>query len=208
MALMQAGLAIAGGKSSNALTNIGEGGMQGVQMFAKGEQESRVLERERMADMRALQQMKNEQLYRQATLGNEAARLGISQQELANRLGETAFKQGPQFEYEKKKAEEERQARIDLKTGTNLTTAASRYQTTVTQLNGQLRAINHDLSDPVKKDDPGLLAEKADLIARIAEEGRLLKIAQQQAGLKVGSEPELAPNTAGFKYLGPATKAP
>jgi len=69
LALMQAGLAIAGGKSSNALTNIGEGGVSGVQAFTKGEQESRTLERERTADLRAIQQMKNEQAYRQATLG-------------------------------------------------------------------------------------------------------------------------------------------
>ena len=85
MALMQAGLAIAGGKSSNALTNIGEGGVTGVQAFAKGEQESRVLERERMADLRQQQQLQLDAAYKKASLANAAAQLGISQQDVALR---------------------------------------------------------------------------------------------------------------------------
>ena len=195
LALMQAGLAIAGGKSSNALTNIGEGGMQGVQMFAKGEQESRTLERERTADLRAIQQMKNEQMYRQATLANEASRLGISQQELGVRLGEQAFKQGPEFQYLQEKAAEDRQARIDIRAQTNLTTAATRHQTMVTQLSGQLNTILRDLKDPVNKNDPDLIAQKNSLQAQIDEETRLLRVAQKQAGLNVGSEPTVPTST-------------
>ena len=40
MALIQAGLAMMGGKSSNALANIGEGGMQGIKQFSEQERES------------------------------------------------------------------------------------------------------------------------------------------------------------------------
>jgi len=40
MALIQAGLAMMGGKSSNALANIGEGGMQGIKQFAEQEREA------------------------------------------------------------------------------------------------------------------------------------------------------------------------
>ena len=215
MALMQAGLAIAGGKSSNALSNIGEGGLAGVQAFTKGEQESRVLERERMADMRALQQMKNEQLYRQATLSNEAARLGISQEELKNRIGETAFKQGPEFEYLKNKAAEDRQARIDMRTQTNLTAAVNRFQNTTIQLGAQLNQKEKELEDARRnpiysgKDDPDLIARIQDLQNQLDYENNLLKTAQKQAGLNVGDVPLPTKNpTAGFKYLGPATKAP
>jgi hypothetical protein len=82
LALMQAGLAIAGGKSSNALTNIGEGGMQGVQMFAKGEQENRVLERERMADLRAQQQQEMDRAYRINELANRYAQMGLEGKKL------------------------------------------------------------------------------------------------------------------------------
>jgi len=202
MALMQAGLAIAGGKSSNALTNIGEGGVSGVQAFAKGEQESRVLERERMADLRAIQQMKNEQAYRQATLSNEASRLGISQQELQTRLNEQAFKQGPEFEYLQKKAAEDRQARIDMRTQTNLTAAVSRHQVATTQLGAQLDTILRDLSDPVKANDPNLIARKNDIQKRLQYESDLLKVAQKQAGLNVGDVP-LPEDTSGSNQADP-----
>ena len=40
MALIQAGLAMMGGKSSNALANIGEGGMQGIKQFSEQEREA------------------------------------------------------------------------------------------------------------------------------------------------------------------------
>jgi hypothetical protein len=53
LALIQAGLAIAGGKSSNALTNIGEGAQTGIRQFAEQEAESRKGMRE---DIRSLQE--------------------------------------------------------------------------------------------------------------------------------------------------------
>jgi hypothetical protein len=40
LALINAGLAMMGGKSSNALTNIGEGGMQGIKQFTEGQRET------------------------------------------------------------------------------------------------------------------------------------------------------------------------
>jgi len=40
LSLIQAGLAMMGGKSSNALANIGEGGMQGIKQFSEQERES------------------------------------------------------------------------------------------------------------------------------------------------------------------------
>ena len=39
LSLIQAGLAIMGGKSPNAFTNIGEGGMQGIKQFSEGQTE-------------------------------------------------------------------------------------------------------------------------------------------------------------------------
>jgi hypothetical protein len=45
MALMQAGLAIMGGRSSNAMQNIGAGGLQGAQAFAASEKDRRAEDR-------------------------------------------------------------------------------------------------------------------------------------------------------------------
>lgn len=52
LALIQAGLAIMGGKSSNALANIGEGAQAGIRQFATQEAESKKSMRDVMRDMR------------------------------------------------------------------------------------------------------------------------------------------------------------
>jgi hypothetical protein len=78
LALIQAGLAIAGGKSSNALTNIGEGGVTGVQAFSKGEQEARQFQRDQMSDLRAQQQASALREYQNAQLGLSGEQLKLS----------------------------------------------------------------------------------------------------------------------------------
>lgn len=85
MGLIQAGLAIAGGRSSNALVNIGEGAQTGVKTFLTGEQEARQAMRENVADLRAQQQLQLDAAYKKASLANASAQLGISQQDVALR---------------------------------------------------------------------------------------------------------------------------
>ena len=46
MALIRAGLGMAAGKSSNALANIGEGGIAGLEQFARAEKEDRAFNAE------------------------------------------------------------------------------------------------------------------------------------------------------------------
>jgi len=76
LGLMQAGLATMGGKSSNALQNIAEGGMSGLQSYAGLESDSRKAEREDMAALRAQQQDEATAAYRDATLGLEREKMG------------------------------------------------------------------------------------------------------------------------------------
>jgi hypothetical protein len=76
LGLMQAGLATMGGKSSNALQNIAQGGMSGLQSYAGLESDSRKAEREDMAALRAQQQDEATAAYRDATLGLEREKMG------------------------------------------------------------------------------------------------------------------------------------
>lgn len=73
MALIQAGLAIASGRSANALSNIGAGGLAGIQALREGERDIRREQRELSSDeMRlalAREQAGAERAYREATLG-------------------------------------------------------------------------------------------------------------------------------------------
>lgn len=80
LALMQAGLGIMAGKSSNPFANIGEGAQTGLRSYTEGEQASRRNMRESIADLRAQQQMAQTRAYQNAILGNESKRLGMEEQ--------------------------------------------------------------------------------------------------------------------------------
>lgn len=75
LSLIQAGLAMAAGTSSNALANIGQGGMSGLKAFSEAETESR----------RAMREA--EKFARQEAMSREelAQRLGMSRDEMAQR---------------------------------------------------------------------------------------------------------------------------
>jgi len=76
LGLMQAGLATAAGKSPDALQNIAQGGISGLQSYAGLEADSRKAEREDMASLRAQQQDEATALYRERTLGLEREKMG------------------------------------------------------------------------------------------------------------------------------------
>jgi hypothetical protein len=75
LGLMQAGLAVAAGKSPDALQNIAQGGISGLQSYAGLEADSRKAEREDMAALRAQQQDEATALYREKTLGLEREKM-------------------------------------------------------------------------------------------------------------------------------------
>ncbi len=75
LGLMQAGLSMMGGKSSDALQNIAQGGISGLQSYAGLEADSRKAEREDMASLRAQQQDEATALYRERTLGMEQKKM-------------------------------------------------------------------------------------------------------------------------------------
>jgi len=74
MALMQAGLAMMAGKSPNALANIGEGGIAGLQSFAAAEKEDRTFnaEQEKLAEDREMRLLRSKELTQEKTLTREA----------------------------------------------------------------------------------------------------------------------------------------
>jgi hypothetical protein len=69
MALIKAGLAMMAGKSSNALANIGEGGISGLDAFTRAEKEDRALN----AEQRKLEEDRAARLLRSRELNQEKA---------------------------------------------------------------------------------------------------------------------------------------
>jgi len=73
MALIRAGLGIAAGKSSNALANIGEGGIAGLEQFARAEKEDRAIaaEERKLAEDRANRLLRSRELAQEKALTRE-----------------------------------------------------------------------------------------------------------------------------------------
>jgi hypothetical protein len=74
MALIRAGLGIAAGKSSNALANIGEGGIAGLEQFAAAEKADRAFnaEERKLAEDRANRILRSRELTQEKALTREA----------------------------------------------------------------------------------------------------------------------------------------
>jgi hypothetical protein len=73
MALIRAGLGIAAGKSSNALANIGEGGIAGLEQFARAEKEDRAFaaEERKLDEDRAARALRSRELAQDKALARE-----------------------------------------------------------------------------------------------------------------------------------------
>lgn len=80
MALIRAGLGIAAGKSSNALANIGEGGIAGLEQFARAEKEDRAFaaEERKLAEDRANRLLRSRELAQEKALARETRVFDIS----------------------------------------------------------------------------------------------------------------------------------
>jgi hypothetical protein len=81
LALINAGLAMMGGKSSNAFVNIGEGGMQGIRQFSEAQRETNRGYREDVRgyreDERAARALEEQKRQFGITSANEATRIGL-----------------------------------------------------------------------------------------------------------------------------------
>jgi hypothetical protein len=123
LSLIQAGLAMAGGTSPNALANIAQGGISGLGAYASAEKQNREDFRQNKADIRAQQTMEAEKAYRNAVLANQEE--------------QTKFKTGPEFEYLKGKAEDDRKARIDANKDRTVSAIDNQIAKLTATLNGQ-----------------------------------------------------------------------
>jgi hypothetical protein len=100
LGLIQAGLAIMGGKSSNALANIGEGAQAGIRQFATQEAESKKNMRDVMRDIRQERLTRDEMALRE--------RLSAAQIEATSNLA-AAQRESTESMFKQKLGEESRQ---------------------------------------------------------------------------------------------------
>jgi hypothetical protein len=127
LSLIQAGLAIAGGSSPNALANIGAGGISGLQAFGQAEKESRVDYRQAMQELRSEQERARDEAFR---------REGLDLQKSAQR-----FRQ----EVEVPEAQRQREADTEARREAKLELAKER---TLTALDREISRLNTVLANP------------------------------------------------------------
>jgi len=98
MALIQAGLAMMGGKSSNALANIGEGGMQGIKQFAEQEREATREYREDVKGVREEERFARAEERAAAATKEDSRRFELTYGEGIRQFDENARRQNRQQE--------------------------------------------------------------------------------------------------------------
>lgn len=137
LALMQAGLAIAGGTSANALTNIGQGGISGLQAFGQAERESRADFRQAQQDLRSEQERARDEAFR---------REGLGLQQRAQK-----FKEETEFPENVKLKEATLEAARIGKQEAIVTNTARLYGQRIDQIDNRLNDLKNDFNTPEDK---------------------------------------------------------
>lgn len=195
MALMQAGLAIMGGRSSNAMQNIGAGGQQGAQAYAASEKDRRAEDR---------------------ALFGEEAQVRLTQEKLA----ESADERAAQREMLTAKEKERLQERVLDREGRASDRGIAAINAIASQTRQELRDIA-TAAENVERDiikykttmgiDPNEAKSEIEKLERRRQDlnDRYREVIERQdsvLGRQGQRVPERNQNFAGFKILGGAPK--
>ena len=187
LALIQAGLAMAGGTSPNALSNIAQGGISGLGAYANAEKQNRDEFRQNRADLRAQQAADREKAYRDAALGLQQS--------------EFNWKRDVEFPEAQATRRAGSEATLQARREASLINAQNRYVSTLAGLQQQLSRIT---ADPMYTGNPQLQAEAQSIRQQMAVERRILSAVQKQAGMPTYDESAASeqPDFSGWKITG------
>jgi hypothetical protein len=195
MALMQAGLAIAGGRSPHALQNVGAGGLQGAQAYATSEKERRAEDR---------------------ALFSEEAQVRLAQEKMAETADERAAQRELLASRERERLHERaltREQQAHDRGITALNTSAGQTRQELNDISNQMSRIDGEIrryeltmaTDPEvsKSAIERLNQEKRQYADRAAE---VRSRQDELLGLQGRKVPERNAEVSGFKFLGGAPK--
>jgi len=195
MALMQAGLAIAGGRSPHALQNVGAGGLQGAQAYAASEKERRAEDR---------------------ALFSEEAQVRLAQEKMAETADERAAQRELLTSRERERLHERaltREQQAHDRGIAALNTAAGQTRQELNDISNQLSRLDGEIRryELTMATDPEV--SKA-AIARLNQEkqayaDRAAEVRSRQdelLGLQGRKVPERNQDFSGFRMLGGAPK--
>jgi hypothetical protein len=132
-ALMQAGLAMMSSQSPNALSNLGQGGLRGLESYTQEMREGRQGERQSIQDEITIRRAQTEEAYRRGMITNQERMIRLSEL----RAGEAA---GDRAERRRERGED-RQRELDIRAEGNLRAALPDITRRIAAINEQLTGI-------------------------------------------------------------------
>ena len=190
--LMQAGLAMMASKDPNALANLGQGGLRGLESYTQEMRQGRLGERQNIQDEITIRRAQTEEAYRRGIITNQERQLRLSEL----RLGEAA---GDRQERRRERSED-RQRELDIRAEGNL-------RSTLPDITRRIAAINEQLTSIPQRRNPTQEAEYQELIrARGQLEGYAGQI-RQRLMTSAGIEANVPAPTQGAPGLPPGARS-
>jgi hypothetical protein len=160
--LMQAGLAMMASKDPNALANLGQGGLRGLESYTQEMRQGRLGERQGIQDEITIRRAQTEEAYRRGIITNQERQLRMSELRLGEAAGDRAERRA-----ERVAAREEQN---ELASAQSLQRALPDYTRRIAGLNEQIR----ETTDRTERQ--GLIDQRARLEAQAGEIRRLLAL--------------------------------
>jgi hypothetical protein len=147
--LMQAGLAMMASKDPNALANLGQGGLRGLESYTQEMRQGRQGERQNIQDEIMIRRAQTEEAYRRGIITNQERQLRLAEL----RMGEAA---GDRSERRRERSED-RQRELDIRAEGNL-------RSTLPDITRRIAAINEQLTGIPQRRNPAQETEYQELI--------------------------------------------
>ena len=137
-ALMQAGLAMMASKDPNALTNLGAGGLRGLQTYTEEMKTGRTQQRQAIADEITARRANTEELYRRGIITNQERQLRLQEMRLGQAAGERSEARS--------EAAANRRLQIEANEAANMRSMLPTIRSRIADINNELRNIAAPLS--------------------------------------------------------------
>ena len=190
--LMQAGLAMMASKDPNALANLGQGGLRGLESYTQEMRQGRAGERQGIQDEITIRRAQTEEAYRRGIITNQERQLRLSELRLGEAAGDRAER--------RRERSEDRQRELDIRAEGNL-------RSTLPDITRRIAAINEQLTSIPQRRNPTQEAEYQELIrARGQLEGYAGQI-RQRLMTSAGIEANVPAPTQGAPGLPPGARS-
>ena len=190
--LMQAGLAMMASKDPNALANLGQGGLRGLESYTQEMRQGRLGERQGIQDEITIRRAQTEEAYRRGIITNQERQLRLSELRLGEAAGDRAER--------RRERSEDRQRELDIRAEGNL-------RSTLPDITRRIAAINEQLTSIPQRRNPTQEAEYQELIrARGQLEGYAGQI-RQRLMTSAGIEANVPAPTQGAPGLPPGARS-